>query len=174
MILVEERDDRFYIQESTIPGAGKGLFAKVHIPAGSSLEIIGVQVKAHSETDACTAYANNYKFAADDRKLDRYIVPLGYAGIVNHANSPETKNVEIRATHGPRKNAAAGKMVYYFLKDVNPGEEILGDYGELWKGAFDWVNERVAVLEESEDEWETFLAYDLYNLGSLKREIQKE
>lgn len=174
MILMQEKDDRFYIKESTIPDAGMGLFAKVPIKAGSTLPIRGVQVQAGSAADQCTAYARDYKFAACDRKVNRYIVPLGYAGIVNHANCPGNKNVEIRASYIHQTDDFTGKMVYYFLKDVEPDEEILGDYGEFWAGVFDWTQQHRPKEKVSEEDWQTFLSHNLYSLGELIDEIMKE
>ena len=173
MILMQEKDDRFYIKESTIPDAGMGLFAKVSIKAGSILPIKGVQVQAGSAADQCTAYAKDYKFAACDRKTNRYIVPLGYAAIVNHANHPRDKNVEIRASNHSA-DTFVGKMAYYFLRDVEPDEEILGDYGEFWAGVFNWAQEHKVKEKVTEEDWQTFLSYNLYSLGDLIDEITKE
>ena len=93
MIIFEENDDRFYVKESTVNRAGKGLFAAKEIKKNSWLEITGVLVERGSVADDCTYYANAYKFAANVvRKGDKVdvgqfvIVPMGYAGIVNHTD----------------------------------------------------------------------------------------
>ena len=39
MILMQEKDDRFYVKESTVPDAGMGLFAQAPIKAGEVLPI---------------------------------------------------------------------------------------------------------------------------------------
>ncbi len=174
MILMEEKDDRFYIKESTIPNAGMGLFAKVPIKAGSILPIRGIQVQSGSMVDQCTAYARDYKFAACDRKTNRYIVPLGFAGMINHADHPRDKNVEIRASATHSADIFTGKMIYYFLKDVEPDEEILGDYGEFWAGVFNWAQQHRPKIKVTEEDWQTFLSYNLYSLGELIDEITKE
>jgi hypothetical protein len=176
MILVEETDDRFYIKESTIPNAGLGVFANVPLKKGDWLEIIGVQVKTKSVSDKCTHYANAYKFLASgsitrrgERKIDysRKIVPLGLGGIVNHAPDPRLQNAEIFYRNGPTRNPAAGKAVYRFIRDIDVDEEILGNYGEEWLGIMDWADTKAEDIAEIQDDWETFLAHDLYNLGQL-------
>ena len=78
----EESDKRFYIQESSVPNAGRGVFAKTDIEKGSHLEIVGVLVKAGSISNTCTAYANDYKFASSP-SMESYIVPTGFGGMVN-------------------------------------------------------------------------------------------
>ena len=177
MFQVEETDTRFYIKESTIPKAGMGVFAKVPLKKGDHLEIIGVRVVTKGIADECTHYANKYKFAArgkfnkkGERTTDfsQMIVPMGFGGIINHAPSPAQQNVEIWYRNGSTKNNAAGTAVYRFIRDIEPNEEVLGNYGEQWQGIMDWAGNKA---EEIKDDWETFLAHDLYNLGQLAEKI---
>lgn len=167
MILLEEKDDRFYISESTQPGAGRGLFATRDIRAGEDLEVIGVVVEKGSPADLCTSYADAYKFAADySDSYTRHIIPMGYAGMVNHANEEVDRNVEIKYVLKNGKTTC----VYRFLKDVKQGQEILGDYGDAWRGLADW-SRRVNRSADSEEEaaWRSFLSLGLYNLDRLSR-----
>ncbi|MEQ1761001.1 MAG: hypothetical protein ABL986_22065 [Vicinamibacterales bacterium] len=39
---MNESDARFYVDASSIPGAGRGLFARAALPAGERLEVAGV------------------------------------------------------------------------------------------------------------------------------------
>lgn len=139
MIVFEEDDDRFYITQSTVNLAGNGLFAKRAIKKNEWLEITGVLVHRESVADQCTYYANSYKFAANVKikgekiNISEFlIVPLGYAGIVNHTKDKKEQNVEIRylGDEYTKKSLHADKAVYWFIKDVSAGEEILGHYGE--------------------------------------------
>ena len=59
-------------------------------------------------------------------------------------------------------------MVYYFIRDVEKDEEILGNYGEVVQSKIDWVEENVGFDHE---EWKTFLSHDLYNLGVLSKQM---
>lgn len=168
MITIEETDDRFYISESTLPEAGRGLFAKVPIKKGSHLEIIGVQVKAGGIANACTEYGNKYKFAANAKKKE-IVIPMGYGGIVNHSPDKASQNAAITYIENRKpKNPAAGNVVYAFLRDIEADEEILGNYGDDWSKVLTWAEEMNEKKRElPEEQWETFLTFDLYNLGDL-------
>jgi SET domain-containing protein len=157
MIEIEEKDDRFYVSQSTQPGAGRGLFASKRIKKGDDLEVIGVLVDRGSVADLCSSYADEYKFAADYAdSFKKHIIPMGYGGIVNHANNKRDQNVEIRYV----KREGEEICVYHFIRDVEKNEEVLGDYGEEFRRA----------RGASEDkEWGSFLELGLYNLGKLKR-----
>jgi hypothetical protein len=158
MIFVEEKDKRFYLSNSTLPNAGLGVFASEDISKGEVLEIIGIMVEKNSITDQCTSYANNYKFSARYDNPNRNIVPMGFGGMVNHTDDTEKQNVELTYMKRTPENTSSGSAVYYFLKDVKKGEEILGNYGEKWS----------AKLAEKND-WQMFLDLELYNLKELKR-----
>jgi hypothetical protein len=167
MILVEEKDNRFHIAESTQKDAGLGLFASVDIEEGSDLEVVGVVVDKGSPADLCTAYSDSYKFAADySDAFTRHIIPMGYAGMVNHANDEKDKNVEIKYV---KKNGKT-VCVYRFIRGVSKGQEILGDYGEGWRTLAEWSRSVVEKADESEErEWHAFLDLNLYSLGKLKK-----
>jgi SET domain-containing protein len=159
MILVEEKDKRFYLGESTIKDAGLGVFASEDIKKDDYLEIIGVMVDIDSTTDKCTDYARFYKFAANfPGKFDRHIIPMGFGAIINHTDDPKVQNVELRYIRHSSSNPSAGSAVYSFTKDVKKGEEILGNYGPDYQKRLD-----------DEKYWRMFLDLELYNLGKLKR-----
>ena len=163
MISIEEKDKRFNIAESLQPNAGLGLFASEDIKKGNNLEVVGVLVDRDSPADHCTSYANTFKFAADYAdSFKKHIIPMGYGGMVNHANEKKDQNVEIRYI---KKN---GDMVcvYHFIKDAKKGDEILGDYGDDWRAVLEWSRE---ADSDEEEEWSSFLELGLYNLCKLKR-----
>lgn len=158
MILLEETDKRFYLSKSTLPNAGTGVFAAEDLKKGDFLEIIGVMVKKDSISDLCTAYAKSYKFEARYEEADRYIVPMGYAGMVNHTDNKEIQNAIITHLKRNPNNPNSSGAVYYFIKDIKKDEEILGNYGEKW-------NKK--IIEKND--WQMFLDLELYNLKYLKR-----
>jgi hypothetical protein len=166
MISMEEADDRFYISESTQPGAERGLFAARDIAEGDFIEVKGVMVEKGSVADDCTRYADSFKFASDYAdSYTHHIIPIGYAGMVNHANESQSGNVKIRHV------VVAGERlcVYRFARDVSKGEEILGDYGEEWGRINDWSRMVNESAEETEDrEWRSFLGRGLYKLDKLR------
>ncbi len=172
MILIKEKDDRFYIAPSTQSGAGRGLFAARDIKEGERLEVIGVMVDKGSAADACTSYADAFKFAADyEGQYTRHIIPMGYAGIVNHANEKKDQNVEIR--YVPKGGDLV--CVYHFLRSVSKDEEVLGDYGNDWRSLAEWAcSINKSVDDEEEREWRSFLKRGLYNLNRLKTSKEKD
>ena len=110
-----EKDNRFYIGDSTVPGAGKGLFAKVPIAQGERLWVLGAMIRADSVSDQCTAYADAYKFRVGDDLL----IPLGYGAMVNHSADPNLEKV------------VEGEQVYLrALRPIREGEELLFCYSE--------------------------------------------
>ncbi len=84
-----ETDKRFYIKDSEIPGAGKGLFAKVPLSKGDCLEVIGVLISGKSVSDICTHYADLYKFRVGANLL----IPIGYGVMANHSSTPNMEKV---------------------------------------------------------------------------------
>jgi len=173
MILLEETDNRFYLDKSSQPHAGTGVFASEPIKAGDCLEIIGVFVKVDSVADKCTEFSDTFKFAGDyGGEYNQHIIPMGFGGMINHANNPEDQNVEIR--HLPsrdKKNPNSSKTVYFFTKGIDKGQEVLSDYGRNWSERMDWVTSAESLAVQCDDEWETFLSHDLYNLGLLKQKF---
>lgn len=176
MIRFDEDDDRFYIKESNIPNAGKGLFASKMIMAGEYLPITGVMVERDSVADKCTHFFNSYKFAAnvkiknDQIDIGKFlIIPLGYASMVNHTSDKNQQSVEIRYTGDqyPQKSQHQSKAIYWFVRDVYPDEEILGSYGEKWGEVLEWVNEQHSKMSSEKSEWKKFIEYDLYGLKKL-------
>jgi hypothetical protein len=113
---LDETDDRFEVRESTIPGAGLGVFARVGLPAGSVLEVVGVLVRRESVSDRCTHFADHHKFRVGDRLL----IPVGFGGLVNHSTAP---NLE-KAIDGDRvflrtlRAVAAGEELFFRYPDA--------------------------------------------------------
>jgi len=134
MINVENTDQRFYIDQSTIPKAGYGLFAEVTIEKGSLLNILGIVVIKNSLADLCTKYAESYKFSVtpldENNQSNLKLIAVGYAALVNHSEQKRKRNVQI-------KYLEDGGLAYEFTKKVNPGQEILTDYGPNWRDICD-------------------------------------
>lgn len=112
---MHENDHRFDVRESTVPGAGRGLFARTALRRGDRLEAIGVLVRAGSLEDTCTAFADAYKLRAGDCLL----IPCGYAALVNHADTPNLEKV-----------VEEGRVFLQALRDIQPGEELFFRYSD--------------------------------------------
>src|SRR5579885_676864 len=89
LIDFQELDNRFYVNKSTIPNAGNGLFADVPIEKGSLLQIVGVVVVAGGTADQCSPFANAYKFSVfpldENDQCEYKLIAMGYAALVNHS-----------------------------------------------------------------------------------------
>ena len=112
---MNETDERFVIGESTIPGAGRGVFACCPLAVGDRLTVTGVLVPAGSLSDQCTAYADEYKLRAGTCLL----IPLGHGALVNHSDTPNLVKV------------VEGEHVYLqALRPVRAGEELFFAYSD--------------------------------------------
>ena len=161
-----ENDDRFYIKDSTIEGAGRGVFARRKISKGERLDVDGVLVERDSAADSCTAYVNAYKFAAtvvhlacggfDSGKF--LILPTGFGGMVNHTNNETLQNVGIVYLE-------SYEIAYEFLRDVEQHEEVLGYYGDDYQNMREYADKQ---QRKESSVIERFLELDLYGLGRLK------
>jgi hypothetical protein len=114
--LLRETDARFEIRTSTIPGAGRGVFALVDLPAGAVLDVIGVRVPRETVSDECTHFADHHKFRVGDTLL----IPVGFGGLVNHSTTPnmekvvEGDGVFLRAL----RPVAAGEELFFRYPDA--------------------------------------------------------
>ena len=115
-MIIAESDPRFYVADSAIPGAGRGLFAGVPLAAGDELRVVGVVIPADTTSDECTRYADEYKFRVGDSLL----IPVGYGGMVNH--SSEAPNME--------KVLVGTALFLRTLRPIAVGEELLFRYSE--------------------------------------------
>ena len=110
---LDEADDRFELRASTISDAGLGVFARIPLPVGATLEVIGLLVDRNSLSDRCTHFADHHKFRVGEKLL----IPAGFGGLVNHSSEPNLEKV----IEGDR----------VFLRTVRPiaaGEELVFRY----------------------------------------------
>jgi SET domain-containing protein len=121
-MIIAESDPRFYVADSAVPGAGRGLFARVSLAAGEDLPVVGVFIPANSTSDECTRYADEHKFRVGDSLL----IPVGYGSMVNHsAHAPNMEKVLV------------GNAVHLrTLRPIAAGEELLFRYSEYAQTRF--------------------------------------
>jgi hypothetical protein len=105
-------DDRFEFRPSTIPGAGLGVFARVPLPAGAELEVVGVLVRRDSVADCCTHFADHHKFTVG---ADLLLVPVSPGGMVNHSPDANLERVEYpgRVVLRARRPVAVGEELFF-------------------------------------------------------------
>lgn len=107
-----EPDDRFDVRPSTVPGAGRGVFARVELPAGAVLDVVGVLVERDSAADRCTHFADQHKFRVGS---DLLLIPVGFGGLVNHSTNPNLEKVVEgdRVFFRARRPIAAGEELFF-------------------------------------------------------------
>ena len=117
-----ETDQRFYVQQSTVPEAGEGLFAAVSLVQGDRLRVVGVLIAANSVSDRCTGYADPYKVRVGESLL----IPTGWGAMVNHREDANIAKV------------IDGEEVYLeVLRPIAKDEEIFFRYHEYAQNRFD-------------------------------------
>ncbi len=112
----------FEVRESTIPGAGKGLFSKVPIEIEETIgyyngEIITVdQLNSgcHSGSEYLMFVSANHIIVGEGPKAN-------YTRYINHSNKPNAYLVVSTRWKSARFEA---------IRKINPGEEIFFNYGE--------------------------------------------
>ncbi|MEQ1729929.1 MAG: SET domain-containing protein-lysine N-methyltransferase [Vicinamibacterales bacterium] len=114
-MIANESDARFYVDSSSIPGAGRGLFARTALPAGERLEVVGVLVPRDSDSDRYTSFADEYKFRVGDDLL----IPCGVAAMANHSATPNLQKVTEGTT-----------LFLELTRDVRQGEELCFAYSD--------------------------------------------
>jgi SET domain-containing protein len=121
-MIAAESDPRFYVADSAIPGAGRGLFARVPLAAGEDLHVIGIVIPANTTSDECTRYADEYKLRVGDSLL----IPVGYGSMVNH--SSHAPNME--------KVLVGGAVHLRTLRPIAANEELLFRYSDYAQARF--------------------------------------
>ena len=113
-MVVNETDERFHVADSTIPGAGNGLFARVPLARGDRFTVIGVLIERDTEADRCTHFADQHKLRVGEKNL---LIPLGYGGMVNHSSTPNMEKV----TEGT-------DLYLQAIQDIEAGQELFFSY----------------------------------------------
>ena len=121
-MLINETDERFYVAQSTLPGAGYGLFTSAPLRKGDRLEVIGVLVRRDSVSDKCTHFCDHHKFRVGE---DLLLIPMGFGGMANHSLSPNLQKV------------FEGERVYLeLLEDLPADSEVFFTYTPYAQQAF--------------------------------------
>lgn len=118
------------IRESTIPGAGKGLFTNMFIPKGTRIVEYKGRIKTWKEVE--NEDANYYIFYInEDRIIDASNYKQSLARFINDAKGLK----KIKGLHNNAQFVVDGLRVFVdATKDIAAGAEILLGYGkEYWQ-----------------------------------------
>jgi SET domain-containing protein len=124
---------RTVVKKSTIPGAGKGLFAAVKIKKGEVIGQLGGRLVAEDDYPKGNHYiATIPECAREKTRPYVYIDSKDYGGHVSRINFAPSK---INGKDTDFQNAAIKQLcvhpyfVFVALKDIEPGTEIWSSYG---------------------------------------------
>lgn len=106
----EDTDDRLYVDYSTIPNVGKGVFAKRPIGIGEIIEIQGIVFKSGGILDKCSASYDGSKL----RIGEDIIMLLGYSAMIK--KHPYNANIKLHKED---------KISFIVTQDIGVGEELL-------------------------------------------------
>lgn len=114
----EEAEECLEVRESTIPGAGNGLFAKKFIPAGTHIDV-------------------TFILNTNEKNFGRQCNDLGYRGSAEeYENTPEEemkKHINIMYTNFFVEYPFILTAAETTMRDIQPGEELSRYYGpEYW------------------------------------------
>lgn len=109
-----------YIGPSSLEGAGRGVFAAALLPEGTLIEqcpVIPLQDPKDRDRLRKTGLVNYYFLWGEGRL--RAALCLGWGSIYNHSYTPNARY---------EKLMEEGRMDFYALTDIAPGEEITVNY----------------------------------------------
>mmetsp|Transcript_5831 Transcript_5831/g.8997 ORF Transcript_5831/g.8997 Transcript_5831/m.8997 type:complete len:351 (-) Transcript_5831:3003-4055(-) len=134
-----QEDDYFQVQESTLEGAGKGLFVKSSSnPIPSHTFLFEYTGEILSETEYFTRYPQgNGRYVAEVPSLwwggeePLYIdgIDPTKSGIARYMNSQPSPHANVKWKK-QSSGSQAGRMFFYSIRDIQPTEELFFDYGD--------------------------------------------
>ena len=119
------------VKKSTVPKAGKGLFAKSFIPKGSRIVEYKGRKTTWKEVDGQDGNNGYIYYIKKDHVIDASPTPKALARYANDANGL----IKVKGVRNNARYAEEGLKVYIeAVKDIPAGSEILVDYGkEYWQ-----------------------------------------
>jgi SET domain-containing protein len=132
----------FEVRHSTIPGAGLGLFARVHVAIEETIGWYTGDIITWDELLAGRYSGSNYIMALTSRLLVVGEGPLAnYTRYINHSTQPNA--FLIVSTRWKKARIEA-------IRDIAPGDEIFFNYGEdYWTAATNPSKPRPSPLSDT-------------------------
>lgn len=112
--------EKVYVDDSRLPDAGRGVFAKEEIQEGALIEqcpVVALTDPKDRDRLRKTGLVNYY-FLWGDRR-DHAAICLGWGSVYNHSFEPNARYEKVMED---------GRMDFYALRDIKAGEEILVNY----------------------------------------------
>jgi hypothetical protein len=142
--------DNIYLDDSSIPMAGKGVFSKQYHHKGDIVHVSPVIVlpKHAINTISDHSVLGNYCFEFGNAS-DVLLFPIALAGMMNHG-AGSTANIEVKWFEWDGQNSLLNKPIaeleklqfaplfiqYVAKEDIEPHTELLISYGDAWENAW--------------------------------------
>lgn len=111
---------KIYVDTSDMEGAGRGVYAKEAIAEGELIEqcpVVALEDRKDRDRLRKTGLVNYYFLWGEKR--DHAAICLGWGAVYNHSFEPNARF---------EKMVEDGRMDFFALRDIAPGEEILVNY----------------------------------------------
>lgn len=102
-----------YLEVRRIPGKGRGVFARIMIPKGTTFETVPVLVCKQDDIICSTLMDYVYAWGKETVAL-----ALGYGSLYNHSFKPNARYYDL----------PMARKEYTALRDIQPGEEVTINY----------------------------------------------
>eukprot|EP01042_Synura_sphagnicola_P000271 gene271-282_t len=161
------------LNESTLPLAGKGIFAERDFKKDEIVSISPVLIIPKHELQAINEETVLYNYVITSEGSDVAVFPVGQAALINHGGSDS--NVELTWYEWPgddisvhlklsaeelaKSRVSKLDLAYRATRDIQKGEELFLFYGEDWEVS--WVKHLDRLMDWTEevgtDDPESFL-----------------
>jgi len=129
--LTREQKSRLMVKKSTIPRAGKGLFAARDIPKGTKL---GYYAGVYMDEKRYNQLKNqNYVwYIKNNLYVDAYPCKKALLRYINSFISRKQR-IKMKKKYNTEPYSYGGKLWYRTIRDVKAGDELFIDYGpDYW------------------------------------------
>lgn len=127
--------DKMHVKESTIEGAGRGVFARCQIPKGATVSecyLLEIATPEHCIQTLKDTGVYWWAFRCREGRKDRMTLALGDLTLMNHSDEPNVRIVEDK--HGQSLSAIAICDIYrddeIVHKYMNSGEYDFGSHSK--------------------------------------------
>jgi SET domain-containing protein len=120
-------EDHLYLSESTLPGAGKGLFSRVFIPKKTRITEYRGKISSWKDVDHRGGMNSYIYFVTKDHVIDGYPFKKEFARYANDARG----FTRVKGINNNAQYVEDGLRVYIeAVKNIPAGSEILVPYGK--------------------------------------------
>lgn len=137
------------IEDSPIPMAGKGVFAKKSFPAGSLVSISPVVILSRKDIYDVSDSSVLINYCISQNNSDVALLPMGRGAMMNHGGVNANVKIEWHQWDSSVESRLSNPVIdimslpfspldiqYTATRDISEGEELLLSYGPEWEEAW--------------------------------------